>query len=64
MSNEPGIDQPEIDVAPGVGAGTGVETTAPSFDELVKLVTDKVYAMMLEDLRIENERRRTSHRRL
>jgi len=61
MSIEPGIDQPEIVDAPDVGAGTGGETTGPSFDKLVKLVTDKVYAMMLEDLRIENERRRTSH---
>lgn len=45
------------------GAQTGASIPDAITPELVKQVADKVYAMLLEDLTIEKERRRLPNRR-
>ena len=65
MIDESWVEQLKIENDPGESAAevvaTSRRTSMPSGPALVKMVADRVYAMMLEDLRIENERRRIAH---
>ncbi len=56
------IGEMNVNQAPAQPAQAGQDTPAQITPELVRQVADRVYAMLLREVRLENERSRASDR--